>query len=109
MLVAIKCIMGVNSIFNSYSVTSSADGIPLDTFPSAAAQTVVALFSLVGLSHLTIGLLGMLVVVQYRSAIPFMFALILLDHLSGEVILRVMPIATNGTSSATAINFVLCA
>ncbi len=108
-LVALKVVMGVNSVFNAYSVASSADGIPLVTFPSDAAQTVVTLFSLVGLSHLMIGLLGVLVLVRYRSAIPFMFALILIVHLTGELVLQVMPIATTGTPPGAAINLALFA
>jgi len=108
-LVAVRVVMGANSIVNGSSVASSADGIPLDMFPPAAAGTVVALFSLVGLSHLIIGLLGVLVLVRYRALIPFIFALILLDHAAGELILQAMPIATSGTPPGGAINLGLFA
>ncbi len=47
-VVLMKLAMSLNSIFNGYVVASSADGIPLHTFPSAAAQTVVALFAIWG-------------------------------------------------------------
>ena len=106
-LVAVRVVMGLNSMVNGYSVASSADGVPLDTFPPAAARTVVALFSLVGLSHLIIGLLGALVLVRYRAVIPFIFALILFDHAAGELVLRAMPIATTGTPPGGAINLAL--
>jgi len=108
-LVAVKVVMGVNSIVNGASVASSADGIPLDAFPSTAARTVVALFSLVGLSHLVIGLLGALVLIRYRALVPFIFAVILLDHAAGQLILQAMPIATTGTAPGGAINLGLFA
>ncbi len=48
LLVFVKVTMGLNCIFNGYSVASSADGIPLDTFPPDAAQTIVSDFALWG-------------------------------------------------------------
>ena len=108
-LVAVRVVMGLNSMVNGYSVASSADGIPLDTFAPAAARTVVSLFSLVGLSHFIIGTLGALVLLRYRSAVPLMFALIMVDHASGELLLQVIPIATTGTPPGGAINLVLFA
>ena len=42
LVVLMKVLMSLNSIFINSVVASSADGIPLDTFTSAAAQTVVS-------------------------------------------------------------------
>jgi hypothetical protein len=58
LLLVLKVTMSLNSIFNGSTVASSADGIPLETFTSAGAQTVVSLFALLGLSRLVICLLG---------------------------------------------------
>lgn len=96
-------------IFNGYSVAMSADGIPLDTYPPAAAQTVVALFALWGLSRLIIALLYVLVLVRYRSAIPLMFALQLMGFLGTRLIDHFIPMATAGTSPASGVNNVLLA
>jgi hypothetical protein len=82
LLVFVKVGMGLGCIFNGYSAASSADGIPLDTFPSGATQTIVAHFALWGLCQFLFGLLGILVLVRYRGMVPFMFALLLLEHLS---------------------------
>ncbi len=109
LLVLLKVIMSLNSIFNGYSVVTSADGIPLDTFPAAAAQAVVTLFAILGLSNLMICLLCMLVLVRYRSMIPFMFALLLLEHLSRRLILYLMPIVRTGTPPGFYVNLVLLA
>src|SRR6185503_19256770 len=76
LLVLIKVIMSLNSIFNGYSVATSADGIPLDTFTASGAQTVVTLFALLGFSQLVISLLGIAIMVRYRAMLPFMFVLL---------------------------------
>ena len=108
-VVLMKLAMSLNSIFNGYVVASSADGIPLDTFSSAAARTVVALFAIWGLAHLMICLLCILVLVRYRSMVPLMLALLLLEHLSRKLILQFLPIVRTGTPPGFFINFMLLA
>ena len=107
LLVLLKTIMSLNSIFNGYDVASSADGIPLDTYPTPAARTIVSLFGLLGLGHFVLCVLCMLVLVRYRSMIPFMFALLLLEHLSRRLILSVMPIVRVGRPPGFAVNVIL--
>ncbi|MEW6369045.1 MAG: hypothetical protein AB1714_30830 [Acidobacteriota bacterium] len=109
LMVLMKVAMSLNAIFNGYLVASSADGIPLDTFTSSAAQTVVSLFAIWGLAHFVICSMCMLVLVRYRSVIPFMFALLLLEHLSRKLILHFLPIARTGTPPGTVANLVLLA
>jgi len=104
-----KLAMSLNTIFNGYVVAGSADGIPLDTFPSAAAQTVVALFAIWGLAHLMICLLCILVLVRYRSMVPLMLVLLLLEHLSRKLILQFLPMVRTGTPPGFFINFMLLA
>jgi hypothetical protein len=50
--VLMKGAISLGSIFNGYDAASSADGIPLATFTPTAAETVVTLFALLGLSQL---------------------------------------------------------
>lgn len=109
LVVLIKSAISLNSIFNGYVVASSADGIPLDTYPTAAAGTVVSLVALLGLSHFTLCLLSVLVLIRYRSMIPLMLALLLLEHLSRRLILYLMPIVRSGTPPGSAISLVLLA
>ena len=109
LLVAMRTVIGVNSIFNARLVASSADGIPIDTFSPAGAQAVVALFALLGLSHVVIGLICILALIRYRSMIPFLFALLLFAHLCGRLIGRFLPIPRAGAPPASAINLVLLA
>jgi hypothetical protein len=106
-VVLMKTLMSLNSIFNGRTVASSADGIPLDTFTSAGAQAVVALFAAWGLGQLVICLLSVVVLARYRTLIPFMFALLLLEHLSRRLIFHIMPIARTGTPPGPTVNLVL--
>jgi hypothetical protein len=109
LLVFIKVAISLNCIFNGYSVATSADGIPLDTFTSAGAQTVVSLFALLGNSWLMICLLCILVLARYRSMIPLMFGLLLLEHLSRKLILQFLPMVRTGTPPGFFVNLVLLA
>jgi hypothetical protein len=106
-LLLMRAAIGVNSIINGYSVASSADGIPLDTYGPDAAQTVVTLFALVGLTALIICVLGVLALVRYRAMVPLLYVLLLLEYLARKLILYLMPIVKTGTSSALFVNLVL--
>jgi hypothetical protein len=107
LLALLRFVIGVNSIFNGYAVMTTADGIPLDTFPAAATQSLVALWALLGLSHVVIGLLCVLVLIRYRGMVPFMFALLLLQHLGGRLIVHFIPLVRTGTPPAPIVNLTL--
>ena len=109
LIVSVRIAQGLFVIFGGYSVVSSADGIPLDTYTPAAAQTVVSLSALLGLYLFLIGLLCILVLVRYRSMISFMFALLLLQHLGKSLIFHFLPIARIGAPPGPAVNLVLLA
>lgn len=108
-LVLMKGGIGLGTIFNGHSAAASADGIPLDTFTPAGEQAFVSLFAAWGLSQLILNLIGLLVLVRYRAMVPFMFALLLLEHLSRKLIFLVLPIARTGTPPGFFINLVLIA
>jgi hypothetical protein len=105
----LRITQSVLAIFNGYSTARNADGIPLDTYTPAAAQTVVALFAQGALSRLIISLLCVLVLVRYRRAIPFMFVLLLLTFLAGKLIYQFVPLVSTGTSPAYIVNMVMFA
>ena len=109
LVVLMKVAMSLNSIFNGYFVASSADGIPLDTFTAAGAQTVVSLFAIWGLAQLVICVLCILVAVRYRSMLPFMLALLLLEALSRRLILHFLPLARTGSPPGFSVNLALLA
>jgi hypothetical protein len=70
-LVLMQLGISLSSIFDTYNVVRSADGIPLDTFTSTGAQTVVSITALLGLSKLLFVSLGVLALIRYRAMIPF--------------------------------------
>jgi hypothetical protein len=105
----LRTMMGVNMIFNGATVASGADGIPLGAYPTAAAHTIVTLFSLMGLTHLVFCAIGWLALFRYRSVVPFLFALFLTEHLSRRLIVHLLPIARRGDSPASMITYALLA
>jgi hypothetical protein len=109
LVVAVRITQSLVILFNGYSVAKSADGIPLDAYPPAAAQTIVALFALSSLSRLIISLLCVLVLVRYRSAVSFMFVVLALNYLATQLILRFIPIVREGSPPATTVNLTLFA
>ncbi len=107
LVAAMMITQGLFIIFNGYSIVMSADGIPLETYPPAAAQTVVALWAQRGLSRLVISSLCVLVLIRYRSAVPLMFILLVLNYLAGELIFRFVPVARTGTPPGPVVNLVM--
>ena len=106
-LLFLKIVISVNSIFNGYAVATSADGIPLDTYPRAAAQTIVSLWALLGLSGFMLCLICVLALIRYRSMVPLMLALLLISHLSGRLIVHFIPLVRTGSPPAGFVNLTL--
>lgn len=108
-VLTIKLLQSVVSIFAGASVASSADGIPLDTYAPAAAQTVVAMFALLGVTRLPFYALCALALARYRNAVPLMLALFSLDYVVRSLVLYYLPIERTGTAGGLVVNQVLFA
>jgi hypothetical protein len=108
-LVFMKGAIGLGTIFNGRATAMTADGIPLDTFTPAGAQAFVAAFAAWGLAQLMLNLLGVLALVRYRSMVPLMFTVLLLEHLSRKLIFWFLPIARSDSPPGFYINLVLVA
>ena len=109
LVVTIKTAISLNALFNGRVVAGSADGIPLDSFGPAGAQAVVALFGIWGLAQFFICALCAVALVRYRTLVPFMYAFLLVEHLSRRLFLTVMPIARVGTPPGYLVNVALLA
>ena len=107
LLVFMKTSIGIGTIVNGRNAATSADGIPLDSFGPAGAQAFVSIFAAWGLAQVTIGMLCILVLVRYRALVPFMFALLLLEHLCRRLIFAVMPIDRTPDAPGYVINLAL--
>ena len=87
-VLAVKLLQIAIVFVDGPGVVGSADGIPLDTFSAGAAQTVVAAFIGMGISRLLIVILCAIVLLRYRSAVPFVFLLLALHDLARELVLQ---------------------
>ena len=108
LIVAVKAIIGINSILNTRAVASGADGIPLDRL-GAAEPIVVSLFALLNVGQLVLALFGILVLVRYRSMVPIGFLLLLFDHLTRKSVALLHPFESGVPSPGFPINLVMLA
>jgi hypothetical protein len=99
-VVLMELSMGANSIINTRTVATLADGIPLDRYSAGGAEAVIALFAIAGLFRVLLALQGVAVLVRYRTMIPFMFLELLILQLGSKALLLVNPIAKSGVSTA---------
>lgn len=109
LIVLVHILQSVMVIVNGHSIAQSADGIPLETYPAAAAQTIVAIFAVSSLRRLIISLICAVVLFRYRSAVPLMFVVLGLSYLGGQVIFQFLPIVRVGTPPGLIVNFVMFA
>lgn len=107
LIVFIHILQSVMVIVNGYSIAQSADGIPLETYPANAAQTILAIFMVSSLRRLIISLICAGVLVRYRSAVPLMFVVLGLNYLGGQFILQFVPIVRIGTPPGVLVNLAM--
>ncbi len=88
LFIALKLVMSVNSIFNTASVASGADGIPLDSFGPAAAREVLLLFALTSLGQLTLTVIALTALIRYRAMVPFIYLALLGGQLARRLIVQ---------------------
>lgn len=86
LFVALKLVMGLNSIFNTAAVAGGADGLDLASFAPAAAAEVLTLFALTSLGQLALALVALAILVRYRALIPFIYLVLLAEHLARRAI-----------------------
>ena len=104
LVVGVRILQSLVVIFNGYSTAINADGIPLDTYPPAAVQTAVALFAQASLWRLTFCSVCVLVLARYRSAVPLMFAVLMLNFLAAQLLFRFVPLVRTGTPPGPYVN-----
>jgi hypothetical protein len=107
LVVLLKSLQSLSIIFAGNHTAMGADGIPLDTFPPAVAQTVLSVFAQQSLWRLTFCLLCLIALLRYRSAVPLMFALLVVNYLAGQIIFHFVPLPRVGTPPGPVINLVL--
>jgi hypothetical protein len=85
----------------------SIANIPLDTFGGAAKSVVIHIFSLWGLAQLLMGIVYVVVLFKYKSLIPLMYILIIIEY-SMRIVLGIFePIETLSTPPGAIVNLIL--
>jgi hypothetical protein len=90
--VALTLVKSVNSILNTRAVVTGADGIPLDSYGAAGAETVLSLFSLLSVGPLVLALLAVIALVRYRAMIPLLFLAFFTEHAIRRALAALNPI-----------------
>jgi hypothetical protein len=67
-------------------------GIPLETYPDGAVQTIINSFGVYGIGHLLEAVIVWLVIFRYRSLIPLTYLFILTSQLLGLGLFIVKPL-----------------
>lgn len=67
-------------IFAADGGAQSIAGFPLDTYSQAASSMVILIFSLWGASQLLMGFVYLAVYAKYKSLIPAMYVLIIIEY-----------------------------
>jgi hypothetical protein len=88
--------IGFNSAFNARETAMNADGIPLNLLGEAGANEAVALFALLGFAGFVLALLGVLVLLRYRSMIPLIYLLFLTGSLGNRALNALHPTLKGG-------------
>ena len=104
LVVGVRILQSLSVIFRGYGIARDADGIPLGSYTPEAAQQMVALFAQGSMWRLTLGALSVIVLVRYRSALPLMFALLLLHYLASQLLFVFVPLVRTGTPPGPYVN-----
>lgn len=100
----------VRSLIHVFAADGGAQSIatiPLNAYPADAAATVVLMFSLWGLSQLLMGIVYLGVYVKYKSLIPMMYVLMIVEYAMRIVIGQMKPIVTVGTAPGSIGNWII--
>ncbi len=102
-----KVALGLGHIFNPDGGAQSVSHIPLDSYPTGAAQNVVAIFARMGLEQLLLGVLFVVVLVRYRAMVPLMYAVAVMSSVGGFALASFKPLSLAGPSGAGPLHLVL--
>ena len=85
----------------------SIAGIPLGGYSTGAANAVVFVFGLWGLSQLLMALMYVIVAIRYKSLIPLMYCLLVLEYAARLILGFLRPLTTLHTAPGETGNYIL--
>ena len=100
----------VRSLIHVFAPDGGAQSIatiPLANYPADAAAAVILMFSLWGLSQLLMGIVYLVVYFKYKSLIPAMYVLMVVEYAMRIVIGQMKPIVTSDTAPGSIGNWIM--
>jgi hypothetical protein len=97
------------AIFRPDGGAQSADGIPLDSFAPAAAQAVIGVVAFLGLANLSLCVLFIVALICYRSMIPLLYSISVIEWLAHKGIGQMKPIVRTAATTGHYVSFGLLA
>lgn len=107
LITAVTIIRSCIHIFKSDGGAQSIATIPLDTYTDAGAATVILIFAYWGLSQLMVGLIQLIVAFRYKSLIPLMYLILIIEWGGRFVISLFKTIETTGQAPGDIGNMIL--
>ncbi len=95
--------IGAVALFSPDSGAQSADGVPLFSFPQAAADAIVGAVALLGVAGFLMGVLYSIAATRYRSMIPLMYLFIVGSYAARRAIGAFKPIPHEGAHAGGAV------
>lgn len=100
----------IRSLIHMFAPDSGAQSIatiPLNTFTSNGAASVVLMLALWGSSQLMMAFVYLVVIWRYRSFIPFMYLLLFLEYSFRMLLMHIKPIHITGTAPGHVADYVM--
>lgn len=107
LITAVTIVRSLIHVFAPDGGAQSIATIPLSAYSAEAAATVVLMFSLWGLSQLLMGLVYLGVYLKYKSLIPMMYVLLIVEYAMRIVVGQMKPIVTTGTAPGSVGNWIM--
>ena len=104
-IVLMKAAQAVGTIFNTRQTATGADGISLDGLTPAGVDEVLSLFAVLGIYALLLPLQSVVVLLRYRSMIPFMYLMLLILYAGNRTLHMMHPSFAAGEHAARPIGF----
>ena len=95
-VVIMRAAQGFSLIVGGPKLLKEADGIPLDTFSTEAANAVFTMFLISATSRIVISLIGVMVLLRYRSALTLFASVLTLDQILRQLVLHYYPLVKIG-------------
>jgi len=106
-LTAATLVRSLIHVFAPDGGAQSIATIPLTSYSGEAAAAVILMFSLWGLSQLLMGVVYLVVYIKYKSLIPAMYVLMIVEYAMRIVIGQMKPIVTSGTAPGSIGNWIM--